>query len=47
MEKYNIIGMSCAACVARVKKAVEAIEGVSEAIPNHKKIQLLFLASAM
>lgn len=28
MTQYNITGMSCAACVARVEKAVNAVEGV-------------------
>ncbi len=29
MEKYNVTGMSCAACSARVEKAVSAVEGVT------------------
>lgn len=29
MEKYNVTGMSCAACSARVEKAVGAVPGVS------------------
>ena len=29
MEQYNITGMSCAACSARVEKAVSAVEGVT------------------
>ncbi len=29
MKKYNITGMSCAACSARVEKAVSSIEGVT------------------
>ena len=29
MTKYNVSGMSCAACSARVQKAVEGVEGVS------------------
>ncbi len=29
MTQFNITGMSCAACVARVEKAVNAVEGVS------------------
>ncbi len=29
MEQYNITGMSCAACSARVEKAVMAVEGVT------------------
>ena len=28
MEQYNVTGMSCAACQARVEKAVAAVEGV-------------------
>lgn len=30
MKQYNVTGMSCAACSARVEKAVCALEGVSE-----------------
>lgn len=30
MTQYNITGMSCAACVARVEKAVNAVDGVDE-----------------
>ena len=29
MKKYNVTGMSCAACVSRVEKAVNTVEGVS------------------
>ena len=29
MEQYNITGMSCAACSARVEKAVSKVEGVT------------------
>ena len=29
MEKYNVTGMSCAACASRVEKAVSAVSGVS------------------
>ena len=29
MKQYNVTGMSCAACSARVEKAVSAVEGVS------------------
>ena len=29
MEQYNITGMSCAACSARVEKAVNAVPGVT------------------
>ena len=28
MEKYDIVGMSCAACVSRVEKAVKGVDGV-------------------
>ena len=30
MEQYNVTGMSCAACSARVEKAVSGVEGVTE-----------------
>lgn len=30
MEQYYVTGMSCAACVARVEKAVNSLEGVTE-----------------
>ena len=30
MKQYNITGMSCAACSARVEKAVSALEGVTQ-----------------
>lgn len=29
MQQFNVSGMSCAACVARVEKAVNAVDGVS------------------
>ena len=29
MEQYIVTGMSCAACSARVEKAVSAVEGVT------------------
>ncbi|MEE0968136.1 MAG: heavy-metal-associated domain-containing protein, partial [Clostridia bacterium] len=28
MKQFNVIGMSCAACSARVEKAVSAVPGV-------------------
>ncbi len=34
MEQYNITGMSCAACSARVEKAVLSVEGVTECSVN-------------
>ena len=37
MEKiFNVEGMMCPHCEAHVKKALEAIDGVSEAIASHK-----------
>ena len=29
MKQYNVTGMTCAACSARVEKAVNAVEGVT------------------
>ncbi|MBQ2987712.1 MAG: heavy metal translocating P-type ATPase [Clostridia bacterium] len=34
MERYNVTGMSCAACSARVEKAVSAVEGVKSCSVN-------------
>lgn len=34
MEKYNITGMSCSACSARVEKAVNAVKGVTSCNVN-------------
>ncbi len=34
MKKYNVTGMSCAACSARVEKAVSSLEGVSACSVN-------------
>lgn len=34
MDQYNITGMSCAACVARVEKAVKSVPGVTECAVN-------------
>lgn len=34
MEKYNVTGMTCAACSARVEKAVSKVEGVAEVQVN-------------
>ena len=33
----KVEGMMCPHCEARVKAAVEAVEGVTSAIPSHKK----------
>ena len=30
MKQYTVTGMSCAACSARVEKAVKAVPGVTE-----------------
>ena len=35
MEQYQVTGMSCAACSARVKKALEAVPGVESAVADH------------
>ncbi len=34
MQKYTVTGMSCAACSARVEKAVSAVEGVTSCTVN-------------
>ena len=34
MEHYNITGMSCAACSARVEKAVSGLEGINSCSVN-------------
>ena len=34
MERYDITGMSCAACSARVEKAVSAVKGVRQCSVN-------------
>ena len=34
MKQYNVMGMSCAACSARVEKAVRAVEGVKSCSVN-------------
>ena len=34
MEQYNVTGMSCAACSARVEKAVSALDGVTSCSVN-------------
>lgn len=34
MRKYNVTGMSCAACAARVEKAVNALDGIEQCSVN-------------
>ena len=34
MEQYQVTGMSCAACSARVEKAVSQVEGVTSCTVN-------------
>ena len=34
MEQYNVTGMSCAACSARVEKAVKNVDGVTACSVN-------------
>ena len=34
MEQYNVEGMSCAACVAHVEKAVRSVDGVEDVTVN-------------
>ena len=34
IEKYKVTGMSCAACSARVERAVSSLEGVSSCSVN-------------
>ena len=34
MRQYNVTGMSCAACSARVEKAVKGVDGVTECSVN-------------
>ncbi|MBQ7307203.1 MAG: copper-translocating P-type ATPase, partial [Clostridia bacterium] len=34
MERYNVTGMSCAACSARVEKAVKSVNGVTDCSVN-------------
>ncbi len=34
MQRYNVTGMSCAACSARVEKAVSKVEGVDSVAVN-------------
>ena len=46
MQKtMTIEGMMCAHCEARVKKALEAIDGVTEALPSHEKNEAVVIFS--
>lgn len=46
MEQYNVTGMSCAACSARVEKAVRRVEGVTEVSVNLLTNSMLVEGSA-
>ncbi len=46
MKQYKVTGMSCAACSARVEKAVSAVEGVKECSVNLLTNTLLVEGSA-
>ena len=46
MEQYNVTGMSCAACSARVEKAVRSVEGVTEVSVNLLTNSMLVEGSA-
>ena len=46
MEQYNVTGMSCAACSARVEKAVRCVEGVTEVSVNLLTNSMLVEGSA-
>ncbi len=47
MEKvFNVKGMMCPHCEAHVKKALEAIPGISEAIPSHKENTVILKLSS-
>ncbi len=47
VKEFRVIGMMCPHCEARVKSAVEAIDGVTEAVPSHteKKVTVTLLES--
>ena len=43
MDKYQVTGMSCAACSAHVEKAVRAVDGVDEvavSLEQHLRIRM-------
>ena len=33
-QRFNVVGMNCAACSSRVQKAVSGLNGVQEAVVN-------------
>ena len=39
MKQYTVTGMSCAACSARVEKAVSKVDGVTRAMERVPKAQ--------
>ena len=44
--ELKIEGMMCPHCEGRVKKALEAVEGVTEAVVSHKKGNAIVKTSA-
>ena len=47
MEKLmKVEGMMCPHCEAHVKKALEALAGVEEAVPSHEKGEVRLVLSA-
>ena len=46
MEKYKVTGMSCAACSARVEKAVASLDGVNECSVNLLSGDMVVMGSA-
>lgn len=45
-KKMNVTGMMCKHCEARAKKALEAVEGVVCAAPDHDKNEIIVTLSA-
>ena len=50
MEKFNVTGMSCAACSAHVEKAVAAVPGVTDVavslLTNQMRVEYMAPATA-
>ena len=46
VKTMKIEGMMCAHCEASVKKALEAVEGVSEAVVSHEQNNAIVTLSA-